>query len=115
MVIFLSRRSGLDSRRTLIKGKLAQDGLAVAVGCHLANDHIVIATTSSHEFFVGAALDDAAFFHQEDHVSTANGGETMGNDERSAAREEGCHRRLNELFAFGVEVAGGFVEDENLR
>jgi len=31
------------------------------------------------------------------------------------AGEEGGHGGLDELLAFGVEVAGGFVEDEDLR
>jgi len=39
----------------------------------------------------------------------------MRDHERGPAGEERGHRGLDELLAFGVEVAGGFVEDEDLR
>src|SRR5258706_14934268 len=38
----------------------------------------------------------------------------MRNHERGSPGEQRRHRRLNELLAFGVQVAGGFVEDQDL-
>src|SRR3982751_4657639 len=39
----------------------------------------------------------------------------MRDDERRASREQLGHRRLDELFALRVEIARGFIENENLR
>ena len=68
-----------------------------------------------HELFVVAALDHAAFFHQQDRVGATDRGKAMGDHESSAAREQRGHGGLDELFALGVEVARGFVEDQELR
>jgi len=38
----------------------------------------------------------------------------MGDHERGAAGQQLGHRSLNELLAFGVQVARGFVENEDL-
>ena len=63
-----------------------------------------------------AAFDDlAGFGEEEDEVGAADGGEAVADDEGGAVGEEVGHGGLDELFAFGVEVAGGFVEDEDLR
>src|SRR4051794_34429821 len=43
------------------------------------------------------------------------GAEPMRDHEGRAAAEKFGERSLNELFAFGVEIARGFVEDEDLR
>ena len=39
----------------------------------------------------------------------------MRDDERGAAGEQRRHRRLNQLLAFDVEIAGRLVQDQNLR
>jgi hypothetical protein len=39
----------------------------------------------------------------------------VGDDERRSAGEQRGHRRLNQLLAFRVQIAGGLVEDEDLR
>src|SRR5262245_30365111 len=64
---------------------------------------------------MGAAFDDAAFVEEEDEIGAADGGKAVSDDEGGAAGEEIGHGSLNKLLAFGVEVAGGFVEDEDLR
>ena len=62
-----------------------------------------------------ADLDDAAVFHGDDDVGVGDGAQAVRNDERRSAFEQGSQRGLDELFAFGVEIARRFVEDEDLR
>jgi len=38
----------------------------------------------------------------------------VGDDECGSSGKQCGHRGLNELFAFSVQVARGFVEDQNL-
>ncbi len=49
----------------------------------------------------------------EDLVGAADGGEAVGDDEGGAALHEVVQAVLDEGFGFGVEGAGGFVEDED--
>ena len=61
-----------------------------------------------------AALDDAPVFHQQDQVGPADGGQAVGDHEGRPPRQQRRHRRLDELLALRVQVAGGLVEDEDL-
>src|SRR5262245_23731000 len=47
-------------------------------------------------------------------MSPADGGKTMSDDKRGPPGEQGGHGGLDELFAFRVEVAGRFIEDQDL-
>src|SRR5262245_32863618 len=60
-------------------------------GFHLPADHVVVRAACSHKFFVSAAFDNAAVFHEKDHVGAADGGETMCDDEGGASGEESGH------------------------
>ena len=62
-----------------------------------------------------ADLDDLAVLHHNNFVSLQDGAEPMGDDEGGAAGHQARHRVLNETFAFGVERAGGLIEDEESR
>src|SRR5579871_4192849 len=79
----------------------------------LAGVEIEVAALSGVKRAVGAALDDASAFDDEDLVGAADGGEAMGNDEGRAAAHEIGQALLDEGFGFGIEAGGGFVEDEN--
>src|SRR5262245_11006118 len=87
----------------------------VAVRFHLAQDHRMVATASAHQFVVGTALNNPAVFHQQNQVGATDGGEAVGDDEGGAPGKQISHGSLDELFAFRVEVAGGFVENQDLR
>src|ERR1022692_3849921 len=87
----------------------------LAVRCHLTLDHAVIFPARVHELFVVAAFHHASVFHEEDQVGAADGGEAMRNHKGGSSGEQIGHRSLDELLAFRVEVAGGFVEDQDLR
>ncbi len=62
---------------------------------------------------MGADLGDAAGFEDDDAGGAADGGEAMGDEEGGAALHEVRERGLDVGFAFGVEGAGGLVEDED--
>ena len=64
---------------------------------------------------MGAALDDAAGFDDEDLIGAADGGEAVGDDEGGAAAHQVRKAFLNEGFGFGVEAGGGFVENQDAR
>ena len=104
--------TGLD----LGKPFLAQHLLPIlGRGFHLPQDHAVISAARLHELFVASTLDHAALFQQEDQIGPAHRRETMGDDEDGSTRQQRGHRSLNELLAFRVQVAGGLVENEDLR
>jgi hypothetical protein len=86
----------------------------VAVRFHLTQDHAVIISAGVHELLVVPALNHAPVLHQEDQVGAADGGEAMSDHEGGSSGEQSGHRGLDELLAFGVEVAGGLVEDQDL-
>ncbi len=62
---------------------------------------------------MGSALDDVALLDDKDLVGAADGGEAVRNDKGCSALHEEVEPGLDEGFGFGVEGAGGFVEDEN--
>ena len=74
----------------------------------------MIETAGTHEILVSPALDDAAGVHQQNQVGAAYGGEPMGDHERGSSGKQRGDRRLNELLALCIEVAGGLVEDQDL-
>ena len=80
----------------------------------LQQDHFAVAAVGGHEGFVGAGFGDAAVFEDDDAVGVGDGAEAVGDDEAGAAFHERDEAGLDDAFAFGVEVAGGFVEDEDL-
>ena len=73
---------------------------------------LIIAALTCHELLVGAPLDNTALLKDNDKVGMTDGGEAMGHDKSRAAREEGLECLLHKAFAFGIESAGGLVEDE---
>jgi len=58
-----------------------------------------------------AALDDAAFVHDEDERRLADGGETVRDDKSRPALQEDVERSLNEGLAFRIDRAGGFIQN----
>jgi hypothetical protein len=62
-----------------------------------------------------ATLDNPAFVQHQDLVGVGHGREPVRDDECSAALAKGIQRALNLAFGFGVECAGGFIEDQDRR
>src|SRR6185312_16986004 len=88
---------------------------AVVFEALLAGVEIEVASAEREQGGMGAALDDAAGFDHEDLLSGADGGEAMGDDERGAAAEQMGQALLNQRFGFGIEAAGGLVQNQDGR
>src|SRR5438105_4679154 len=88
----------------------------IAVAFELLGEHGVVyaagftvGAAEFHEFVVGALLDDFAIDEDDDAVGMHDGGEAVGDDEGGAVAHEVFEGILDEVFAGGVEGAGGFV------
>ncbi len=68
-----------------------------------------------HQRVVVADLLDVAVLHVEDDGGVADRGESVRDYEAGAALHQRRHGVLDDLFGVGVDVAGGFVEDHDLR
>ena len=77
-------------------------------------DHSAVSAAAEHQFIVPAALGDSAVFDHQDLVGVADRAEAVGDDEAGAAGHQRGQRLLDEPFVFRVEVAGGFVEDQDV-
>ncbi len=64
---------------------------------------------------MGAAFDDGSARHDENLIAAANGGKPVGDDDGGAIFHELIQGFLHEALAFGIEAAGGFIEDEDGR
>lgn len=67
------------------------------------------------QLFVTAGLHDLAVFYDDNLVGFQNRAEPVGENEGGPIFHQAFHGVLDEAFAFGVERAGGFVEDEETR
>ena len=84
-------------------------------GVALQADQVGVLAVAGDERVVATLLDDPAAFENEDAVGFAERGEAMSDRDRGATLREGTERLLNRLFAFGVDVARGFVEHQDRR
>ena len=57
--------------------------------------------------------DDSAAFHDDDFVGGQDCAEAVSDDEGRGAVHELFDGLLDEVLAFGIDLAGGFVEDED--
>ena len=74
--------------------------------------HAGVGSVFGHEFVVAAGFEDLAFAEDEDFVGAGGGGEAMGDEERCSAVHDLFEGLGDDFFTVGVEVGGGFVEDE---
>ena len=77
--------------------------------------HRAIATTSLHELFVSSSLRNPAAFNHTDQISSSNGAESMSNDECGSSFHQAVHGLLHIFFIGCVQVACGFIENQDLR
>lgn len=71
-----------------------------------------VKVAASDQVLVLAGVDDATHVHDDDRVGEGDGGHPMSNHQGRAAANELLERFVNELFTFEVDLAGGFVEDQ---
>src|SRR3954471_2053333 len=81
----------------------------------LPANHFGIHAARIHQGRMAPPFDHAAIFHEQDQVGAADRRETVRDDERGPVGQQVSHRRLNQLLALRVEVAGGFIQNEDLR
>src|SRR5213083_3229435 len=72
-----------------------------------------IQTVAGEQVVVRAPLHDPSFRQHDDEIGMVHGGEPVGDHEDGAMRHQPIDRFLHEALGFGVECAGGFVEDQN--
>jgi hypothetical protein len=88
---------------------------SVGKGFPLLFDHVPVAPPKRHEFRMGASFDEVALVQNDDDVGPGDGAESVGDGERGAACLEPLDGGLDQTFTLGIQRAGGFVENQNLR
>ncbi len=84
-------------------------------GARLSQDHFLVLPTGSQQRLVRADLQNVTLFEDDDAAGSGNRTESMGDDETGAVLHQCRHAGLNLLFTLSVEVAGGFVENQDSR
>jgi hypothetical protein len=69
----------------------------------------------SDQFRVRAGGDSTTFHQDDDPIGLAHRSEPMGNDQRGAVLHQVFQRRLHQTLAFGIQRAGGFIEEQYRR
>ena len=67
------------------------------------------------ELVVGSLFDDPTAVEDHDAVGASDGGESMGDDKDGAVFAEAFDGLDEESLGFGVEGAGGFIENQDRR
>ena len=103
-------RKGLCEGR---KGKLDGDGEGVAgfLVFVLELVELVVEAAVGEELLVGALFAEASLVHDEDGIGALDGGEAMGDDDTGSAGDHAGEGGFDAQLGFGVDGAGGFVED----
>src|ERR1700738_2220426 len=62
-----------------------------------------------------ATLHQHSILHDKNLFGAANGGEAVGDDEGGASAHQVTQAFLDQRFGFGVQAAGGLVQNQNAR
>ena len=82
-------------------------------GIVLSRDHVGVLAAESQQRLMRAFFEDLSVVDDNNLVGIFDGGKTMSDHESGAIFQQRFHRLLNQLFAFCVQIAGGFVEDQD--
>src|SRR5262245_66497114 len=74
-----------------------------------------VVTISGEKRLVRASLDDAAVIEYEDHIGTADRGETMRDCDRRPALEQSGQPFENQLLGFRIQRCRRFVKKQDRR
>ena len=74
----------------------------------------MVDAAGAHQLFMSSTLDHEPILHQQDQIGAAHGREPVRNHEGGSSLEERGHRGLNQLLALRIQIAGGFIQDEDL-
>ena len=78
-------------------------------------DHAAILAAGLHQFGVSSRLADSSVFNDHDQVRVGDRAESMRNHKARATAHQLRQALLNEPLAVGVQIAGRFVQDQQLR
>ena len=81
----------------------------------LLPEDALVETGLLNEGVVGSDLGEAPVFEDEDAIAMAGGGDALGDDEGGMAGEDFFEGGADFGLGFGVECAGGVVEQEDFR
>ena len=73
----------------------------------------LIQSAAGGKFFVAADVFDLAVLHDHDPVGQREHGEAVGDDDRGPAANEGFQNFLNRLLALQIDLARGFIENQD--
>ena len=94
-------------------GVVSIGGTAGLLRQGLRTDEAGIEPVLRQKLGMGALLDGFPVGHGDDEVGVAHGREPMGDDDGGAATAEAGERLLHQRLAFGVQRAGGFIEQQD--
>ena len=94
-------------RRSFLHLRLHRAGLQI--------HHLAISPAGLHQFFMPALLDDVAIFQHQNPAGVGDGAEPVGDHKTGAALHQSLHAALDQPLGFGVEIAGGFIENQDAR
>src|SRR5688572_18449049 len=76
---------------------------------------LLVRRAGAEQLVVLALTDDSPAVHDNDGVGGQDRAEAMSDDERCAFVHQALDGLLDQVLALGVDLAGGFVEDEDRR
>ncbi len=89
--------------------------VGLGFAAELLGVQVVVMPAGSEQFLVRAHLGDLPVVDEDDAVGALDGGQPVGDDEAGASLHQSIHPLLDERFGQGVDRAGGFIHDEDLR
>jgi len=81
----------------------------------LPSDQTRVEPVLPQQVFVRSLFGNATFFKHDDPVRAAHSAQPVRNDQTRPTRHQPVEGGLHQCFAFGLEGAGGFVEDQDPR
>src|SRR5579871_3330382 len=87
--------------------------LIAILGTELEGVELLEDTAEFQQFLEAALFDDAAVLEDDDDIGVENGGEAVGDADAGLADHQFIEGILDEALAFGVQRAGGLVQDED--
>ena len=88
-------------------------GGAGAGANHLSGDELGVEAVSFHQLVVAALFDFAATVEDYQLVGVSDCGEPVSDDDCASAGHQAVEGLTHLVLADGVEVGGGFVENED--
>src|SRR5580658_3136732 len=98
----------------MLKCRLLQNGERL-IGAALAIYHRTVEAVGGFKLLVRSGFADATAVEDDDQIGVPDGAEAMGYHKSRSSRQKLFQRALHQLLAFGVEIAGRFVENQDLR